>query len=86
MHWPGKMCKSHNQAHRRSFCDELCQLYDVIYKTRCSTLFHTEHDQSSFISNFHIFCHLNENDDGFVDGNFKSAVNISKEFDWLTKH
>ena len=35
-------------AHRRSFCDKLCQLYDVIYKTRCPTLFHTEHHQSSF--------------------------------------
>ena len=40
---------------RRSFCDELCQLYDVIYKTRCPTLFHTEHHQPSFIGNFHIF-------------------------------
>ena len=52
--------------HRCSFCDELCQLYDVIYKTRCPTLFHTEHHQSSFIGNFHTFCHRNENDDGFV--------------------
>ena len=27
MHWFGGHC----QAHRRSFCDELCPLYDVIY-------------------------------------------------------
>ena len=52
--------------HRHSVCDELCQLHDVIYKTRCPTLFHTERHQSSFIGNFHIFCHRNENDDGFV--------------------
>ena len=53
-------------VHRRSFCDELCQLYDVIYETRCPTVFHTERHQSSFIGNFHIFCHRNENDNGFV--------------------
>ena len=52
--------------HRRSFCDELCQLYDVIYKTRCPTLIHTKHPQSLFIGNFHIFCLRNENDDGVV--------------------
>ena len=46
--------------HRRSFCDELCQLYVVIYKTRCPTLFHTEHHQSSY------FCNRNENNIGFV--------------------
>ena len=58
--------KTYSLVHRHSFCDELCQLYDVIYKTRCPTLFHTEHHQSSFIGNFHIFCHWNENSDGFV--------------------
>ena len=53
---------------RRSFCDELCQLYDVIlaYKTRCPTLFHTEHHQFSFIGNFHIFYHRNEIDHALV--------------------
>ena len=55
-----------SQSYRRSFCDELCQLCDVTYKTRCLTLFHTEHHQSSFISNFHIFCYWNENNDGVV--------------------
>ena len=34
------------QIHRRSFCDEPCQRYDVIYKTRCPNLFHIEHHQS----------------------------------------
>ena len=58
--------ENHLNTHRCSFCDELCQLYDVIYKTRCPTLYHTEHHKSSFIGNFHIFCHRNENDDGFV--------------------
>ena len=52
--------------HRRLFCDELCQLYDVIYKTRCPTVFHTERHQSSIIGNFHIFCDRNENNDGLV--------------------
>ena len=40
--------------------------YMIQYKTRCPTLFHTEHHQSSFIGNFQIFRHRNENDDGFV--------------------
>ena len=40
--------------------------HDVIYKTRCPTLFHTKHHQSSFIGNFHIFCHRIDNDNGFV--------------------
>ena len=31
-----------------SFCDELCQLYNVIYKIKCPTLFHTERQRSSF--------------------------------------
>ena len=52
--------------HMRSFCDKLYQLYDVIYKTRCPTRFHAEHHQYSFIGNFLIFCHRNENDDVFV--------------------
>ena len=52
--------------HRRSFWDELCQLYDVIHKTRCPSLFYTEHHPSSSIGNFHIFCLRNENDDGLV--------------------
>ena len=56
----------HSLYHRRSFYDEFFQLHDVIYKTRCPNLFHTEHHQSSFIGNFHIFCYRNENDNGFV--------------------
>ena len=52
-------------THRCSFCDDICQVYYVIYIRRDVQLFfHTEHHQSSFISNFHIFCHWNENDDG----------------------
>ena len=58
----------HNQASRTQafVCDELCQLYDLMYNTRCPTIFHTEHHQSSFIGNFYVFCFWNENDDGFV--------------------
>ena len=70
---PGKMLKHETKTaiskplrHRCSFCDKLCKLYDVIYKTRRPTLFHTKHHQFSFIGNFHTFCHRNENDDGFV--------------------
>ena len=48
------------------FFYELCQLFVVIYKTRCRTFLHTKRHQSSFIGNFHIFCHRNENDDDFV--------------------
>ena len=43
--------------YRHSFYDKLCQLYDEIYKTSCPTVFHTKCHQSSFIGNFHIFCH-----------------------------
>ena len=65
LHCKGYESSSIGFYHRRSFCDELCQIHDAIYKTRCPTVFHTE-TQSSFIGNFHIFCHRNENDDRFV--------------------
>ena len=72
--------------HRRLFCDELCQLYDVIYKTRCPTVFHTERHQSSIIGNFHIFCDRNENNDGLVvfcgDLSFHWYKDVRNRYAW----
>ena len=48
------------------FVTNLPTVWCNIYKTRCPTLFHTERHQSSFMGNFHIVCHRNENEDGFV--------------------